>query len=857
MRTPLTALLRTSIAAAALALALALVSGCGGGGNGGSAGGSGGNPGGPGNGVTPPPAVAAPQRTEITLQSDAGDSIGLGRSYSYSPGNSSIAIGESLGRLTITVDGDEHWTADFIGPNAESPLRVGSYANLSALPPADPQAGAFRWFGEGRGCATSIATVTIDQVAYNAGLLESIILRFERRCDGATAALRGEVRWNKADLTQPAGIVSPPPAGLWTPPAALIPTAENYVVLVSEPGDAVGLGQTHVYRDTDALMHVTGLQGVGPARVTVYGEQQWSGNFQAPDFQQALVPGYYPNLRGTPFYNPVRGGMAWVGDGRGCNGLDGWFVVDRVVYQSGWISGLDVRFEQRCDGASAVLRGALHWDAPQTGLPEAILVPAGSWSAPQSALPVDGNYLYLESAPGDAVGGGVVKTTTPLNSTLSVDATLGTLSVQSNGATRWLGGFQMPPGTNTLQVGVYENLARLGLPNPNPVGAFGWSADSRGCIGARGWVAIDSVVYAAGELQSIDMRFEHACEASSGSLKGQLHWSANDSRVPPGPVAIPPQVWKPQPSAVPAAGNYVYLQGHRGDPVGMGTTATYTQADAVIEIKTNGAGLDINVLGDERWTLLVQPMAGQTRIEPGYYPGLRQPSLRNAARGGVAFYGEGRACNTPLGSVAVDGATYAGTALVALDLRFEQHCEGFAASAMRGSIHWRSDDPTTPPGPVNPPPTSLWQPPAGATPANGSYVYLQSDPGDYIGGGQTLLYSAPTTSVKVSEINGGGIQIIVGDDALQGHEGTFVPMISLTRLEPGYYGQLQRWPFGNPARGSMDWTSMLRGCNTLDGWFVVDDIVYSSGALSKLELRFEQHCDGAVEALRGRIRWER
>ena len=35
----------------------------------------------------------------------------------------------------------------------------------------------------------------------------------------------------------------------------------------------------------------------------------------------------------------------------------------------------------------------------------------------------------------------------------------------------------------------------------------------------------------------------------------------------------------------------------------------------------------------------------------------------------------------------VDAVTYVGDTLTAIDLRFEQHCEGHAP-ALRGEIHW-------------------------------------------------------------------------------------------------------------------------------------------------------------------------
>jgi hypothetical protein len=46
-----------------------------------------------------------------------------------------------------------------------------------------------------------------------------------------------------------------------------------------------------------------------------------------------------------------------------------------------------------------------------------------------------------------------------------------------------------------------------------------------------------------------------------------------------------------------------------------------------------------------------------------------------------------------------------------------------------------------------------------------------------------------------------------------------------------------------------------RGCNTLQGWFVVDSIRYQSGKLQEIDLRFEPHCEGGTPALHGQVHW--
>jgi len=49
--------------------------------------------------------------------------------------------------------------------------------------------------------------------------------------------------------------------------------------------------------------------------------------------------------------------------------------------------------------------------------------------------------------------------------------------------------------------------------------------------------------------------------------------------------------------------------------------------------------------------------------------------------------GAGRGCGAVSGWFVVDSVTYTGTAVTAIDLRFEQHCEN-AAAALHGKIRW-------------------------------------------------------------------------------------------------------------------------------------------------------------------------
>jgi hypothetical protein len=292
--------------------------------------------------------------------------------------------------------------------------------------------------------------------------------------------------------------------------------------------------------------------------------------------------------------------------------------------------------------------------------------------------------------------------------------------------------------------------------------------------------------------------------------------------------------------------NYVRLQSDPGDYIGAGQTFEYNQTNSVFTVTANAGTLHLHIDGDQWWYGDFQEPSSLSRWQVGSYTGLQRYPFHDPAVGGLAWYGEGRGCNTLTGSFTVDSVTYTQNALTAIGLHFEQHCEG-GSTALHGAIYWRSDDASRPPGPVMPIPAQLWRPPSGSTPASGNYVYVSSDVGDYIGQGQTNTY----TTVNVST-NGGLLGV-----STQSFGGSFQAMNSLTKLETGYYPDLHRYPFHNPAKGGLDWSGEGRGCNTLTGWFVVDGVTYAADTLTTVELRFEQHCEGGAPALHGAIRWSR
>jgi hypothetical protein len=136
-------------------------------------------------------------------------------------------------------------------------------------------------------------------------------------------------------------------------------TAANYINLQSDPGDYIGGDQTYTYTQTNAQISVSASDG--HLSVGIAGDQNWSGDFQVPSSLSQLEPGDYADLQRYPLHDPVKGGLSWSGEGRGCNTLTGWFAVDKVTYVNSVLTAVDLRFEQHCENGTPALHGQIHW----------------------------------------------------------------------------------------------------------------------------------------------------------------------------------------------------------------------------------------------------------------------------------------------------------------------------------------------------------------------------------------------------------------------------------------------------------------------------------------------------------------
>ena len=305
--------------------------------------------------IDAPPGVA----TFVRLTSDAGEPLGGGSTYEYSEQGALVTARASGAQLAIRVVGDRVWDGFLALPSGESRLRAGTFAALTNTPSAG--SAGFRWSSQEQSCGASVASVTIDSVTYDGDALSAIDFQFEQRCDARNGALRGTVHWRAEDEPRASAPVSPAPAGLWRAPAGATPAKGNYVYLAGAakliPG--ITLPRTIVpvagTMQTQAAGNWLSILAIDSAtKLTM------AGAFRESIGLTTIQEGYYRDLRGANPPSSV-GGLDVAVNGQSCALPVGWFVVDRQLYFQGNLTAVDLRFELRCGGFGAPLRGQIHW----------------------------------------------------------------------------------------------------------------------------------------------------------------------------------------------------------------------------------------------------------------------------------------------------------------------------------------------------------------------------------------------------------------------------------------------------------------------------------------------------------------
>ena len=91
--------------------------------------------------IPPPITPIQPATNYVRLQSDPGDYIGQGNTYTYTPGSASIEVEGSGNLISVTIQGDKNWHGDFKVMDSMAKVAPGTYSNLQRYPFHDPAQG--------------------------------------------------------------------------------------------------------------------------------------------------------------------------------------------------------------------------------------------------------------------------------------------------------------------------------------------------------------------------------------------------------------------------------------------------------------------------------------------------------------------------------------------------------------------------------------------------------------------------------------------------------------------------------------------------------------------------------------------
>jgi hypothetical protein len=145
----------------------------------------------------------------------------------------------------------------------------------------------------------------------------------------------------------------------------------------------------------------------------------------------------------------------------------------------------------------------------------------------------------------------------------------------------------------------------------------------------------------------------------------------------------------------------------------------------------------------------------------------------------------------------------------------------------------------------------------GALPGAHGRLQMQSQPGDWIGGGNTYDYIytpgssmafGSSVSATLSDGQPTRLRFSFNDTTLWfGTDQLGIP------IQTGTYLNAQRTPFASAGHPGLEVDMQGRGSNTLTGNFTISDLTYFPGTytLDTFTASFEQHSDGAAPALFG------
>jgi len=139
----------------------------------------------------------------------------------------------------------------------------------------------------------------------------------------------------------------------------------------------------------------------------------------------------------------------------------------------------------------------------------------------------------------------------------------------------------------------------------------------------------------------------------------------------------------------------------------------------------------------------------------------------------------------------------------------------------------------------------------------GTLFFLNSQAGDYVGQGADRLITPADGTFSTSRNFDNGVNVdFTGTTPGDSWSADFAAPVNAA-LVPGDYEGATRWPFQAASAPGLSVYSDGRGCQVLSGRFVVLEATYdANGKVQSFAADFEQHCENAVPALFGSVRYQ-
>ena len=143
------------------------------------------------------PAQAVVSLTAFTIDSEPGDAIGAGQSFTFVPPADTVtATGDDTALTMTATDGTDDFSANLAAPTGGALITGTTYPTTLA---GDATHAELDVSGDGRSCANATGTLTVHEISLDvSNAIATFAATYEQHCDGATPALFGELRFHSA-----------------------------------------------------------------------------------------------------------------------------------------------------------------------------------------------------------------------------------------------------------------------------------------------------------------------------------------------------------------------------------------------------------------------------------------------------------------------------------------------------------------------------------------------------------------------------------------------------------------------------------------------------------------------------------